>query len=209
MMLSLLNAHALPAGAASLVLAMGLFCGCITQFVAGVLEYKGGNNFGGLAFCAFSVFWASFCFGKFFLAMGWAKTPDDKREIAAGAAAFLFVWATFTFCMFIGTIRLKLNYVMRVLFGLLDVVLVLLGIGDIIAAASAVDTNKKAILAFQMMGGIIGIIVGIIALYLAMAELLKLPTFPAQVPHKAPADAEEAPKEAEKAPLLPPASHTT
>ena len=41
----------------SVILAMGIFIGGFLQVIAGVMEWKKGNTFGTVAFCAYGFFW--------------------------------------------------------------------------------------------------------------------------------------------------------
>jgi succinate-acetate transporter protein len=41
----------------SLIIPWAVFLGALAQLVAGILDYKNGNVFGGTAFCAYGLFW--------------------------------------------------------------------------------------------------------------------------------------------------------
>ena len=78
---------------------------------------------------------------------------------ASGLAAYFFMWALFTFCMFIGTLRL--NKALQVVFGSLVILFLLLFIKEATGAA-IVGT----------IAGYEGIICGLSAIYAAVAQIL-------------------------------------
>ena len=139
------------------ILALGIFLGGIVQIIAGVLEYKKGNSFGTTAFCAYGAFWLTLVF--ILLA------PNFKLATSTtGLAWYLFLWGIFTAFMFIGT--LKVNRVLQAVFVWLFVLFMLLTIHFAYFSAAGKTT------AVLKTAGVIGIITGGLAIYLAMAELI-------------------------------------
>ena len=138
----------------SMILAMGIFYGGIAQVIAGILEYKKGNTFGVTAFTSYGLFWLSFVGLKVIPEFTGYKGPGDTA-----IAAYLFMWGLFTFFMFIST--LKKNKALQFVFISLTILFWLLAIGDI--------TGNTTI---TMIAGYEGIICGLSAIYLAMAEVI-------------------------------------
>ncbi|GAB1438271.1 acetate uptake transporter [Providencia sp.] len=138
----------------SVILSMGIFYGGLAQFIAGLIEYKKGNTFGATAFTSYGMFWISLVGLLFLPTLGLAEaTPPEFLGV------FLAIWGIFTFFMFLGTF--KANLVLQFVFGSLTVLFALLAIGNI--------TGNAALLKFA---GFEGIICGVSAFYLAVAEVL-------------------------------------
>jgi uncharacterized protein len=146
------------------ILAMGLFLGGTVQIIAGILEYRKGNSFGLTAFCAYGAFWLTLVFililKPYFLVVG---SPLEKalEPGSRGLGWYLFLWGVFTCFMFIGTF--KVNRILQAVFATLIVLFFLLAIFFGWGATSS------GLLKFA---GVIGIICGSLAIYLAMAELM-------------------------------------
>lgn len=151
----LLNLH--NAGITDLsivIVAMGFALGGAAQIIAGVLEFKGGNTFGGTAFTAYGFFWWS-------LIVIWCNPVSDKiagaDDISMGF--YLLLWGVFTLFMFIGT--LKHNRATQVVFFSLTLLFFGLAIGDFSGIASV----KTA-------AGVIGIFCGASAIYSAVGQVV-------------------------------------
>ena len=151
----LLNLH--NAGLYSLgtmILAMGIFYGGISQVIAAIMEFKKNNTFGLTAFGSFGLFWFTLAFLIIMPAMGWGNAPETPAMVA-----YLVMWGIFTGVMFIGT--LKLNRALQVVFASLTILFFLLAIGD--GTGSVVITR---------IAGIEGIFCGLSAIYAALAQVL-------------------------------------
>ena len=151
----LLNLH--NAGLYSLgtmILAMGIFYGGISQVIAAIMEFKKNNTFGMTAFGSFGLFWFTLAFLIIMPAMGWGNAPETPAMIS-----YLVMWGIFTGVMFIGT--LKLNRALQVVFASLTILFFLLAIGD--GTGSVVVTR---------IAGIEGIFCGLSAIYAALAQVL-------------------------------------
>ena len=151
----LLNLH--NAGLYSLgtmILAMGIFYGGISQVIAAIMEFKKNNTFGLTAFGSFGLFWFTLAFLIIMPAMGWGNAPETPAMVA-----YLVMWGIFTGVMFIGTLRL--NRALQVVFASLTILFFLLAIGD--GTGSVVVTR---------IAGIEGIFCGLSAVYAALAQVL-------------------------------------
>ncbi len=139
----------------SMILAMGIFYGGLAQIIAGILEFKKGNTFGVAAFSSYGLFWltlvALIIIPKIISGI---TAPDD---LAMGM--YLFMWGLFTGLMFIST--LKKPKALQFVFGSLTILFWLLALGHLL---QNVDIIKIA--------GYEGIICGLSAVYLAMAEVM-------------------------------------
>lgn len=139
-----------------MMLAMGIFYGGIAQVIAGIMEFKKGNTFGMTAFISYGMFWLSLVaiFVLPDLAGGkGVRSPD------AYVGWYLFLWGLFTFFMWIGTFGKSfcLNFVFLSLWILFFLLAIHLWTGSAFVVHVA--------------GGE-GIICGLSAIYLAMAEVL-------------------------------------
>lgn len=176
----------------AMILGMGTFYGGLAQIIAGLLEYKKGNTFGTTAFTSYGLFWLSF------VTLNWlgvgtvasqAVWPFIGRTTPwtvsnEASAAYFFMWGLFTFIMFFGT--LKANRALQFVFISLAILFFLLTIREALTSLKFLvvyDVNWNL---FTKIIGIEGIICGLSAFYLALAEVLNevhgktvLPTCPA------------------------------
>ncbi|SCY68811.1 acetate uptake transporter [Desulfoluna spongiiphila] len=151
-LLNIHNAGFFPMSA--MILAMGLFYGGMAQIIAGILEFKKGNTFGVTAFISFGHFWLTLVALILMPKFGWIEATEHHFM-----GWYLFMWGLFTFFMFFGT--LKANRGLQFVFGSLTILFVLL------AAHHWTGSERIGVIA-----GFEGIICGLSAIYLAMAEVL-------------------------------------
>lgn len=138
----------------TMILAMGIAYGGIAQIMVGAMEFKKGNTFGTVAFTSFGLFWWSFV-----LLLVLPNFVGFSAPSAASLASYFIMWGIFTFAMFFGT--LKANRALQFVFGSLVLLFFMLAIGQFAANAT-----------FTKITGVEGIIVGLSAVYLAVAEIL-------------------------------------
>lgn len=151
-LLNIHNAGFFPLG--SMILAMGIFYGGLAQVVAGILEFKKGNTFGLTAFVSYGFFWMTLVGLIVMPKIGWMDgTP------AGFMGWYLFMWGLFTFFMWIGTFGK--NRALQFIFFTLWILFFLLAIRD--------WTDNAFI---GTIAGYEGIICGLSAIYLAMAEVI-------------------------------------
>ncbi|MBS7632598.1 acetate uptake transporter [Candidatus Bathyarchaeota archaeon] len=164
----------------AVILGMGIFYGGLAQIIAGVLEYRRGNTFGTTAFTSYGLFWLSF------VALNWLGTsqvarygvwpfsyPYNITPWLAGNeafAAYFFMWGLFTLMMFFGTI--KKNRALQFVFASLAVLFFLLAAREGLVASTFLVANSAAWNLFTQVIGVEGIICGLSAVYLAIAEVL-------------------------------------
>ena len=152
----LLNLH--NAGAFqldSMILAMGLVYGGFAQVLAGVMEYRKGNTFGTVAFSSYGLFWWSLVI----LLLLPNNLTGVTKYSGISTAAYFFMWGLFTLIMFFGT--LKTNRVLQVVFMTLAILFFLLTAKELTGNA-----DLGTLLGYE------GIICGLSAVYLALAEVL-------------------------------------
>jgi len=149
----------------SMILAMGLAYGGLAQVMAGIMEYKKGNTFGTVAFTSYGLFWWSFValllLPKQYFFFG-VEGPSDLA-----LAAYFFMWGLFTFLMFFGT--LKTNRALQFVFMSLAILFFLLAARSSLLYTSLTSTDLGL---FTRIIGVEGIICGLSAVYLALAEVL-------------------------------------
>jgi hypothetical protein len=153
-LLSSINAGLIPPASIAAVVPLAFAYGGLAQLIAGILEFRLGNTFGGVAFTSYSMFWWWFSLLLWTLGAGWLKAPAPS-----GMATALLLWGIFTFLLWIVTFRL--NKILWSVFLLLTITFFLLaakdfGFGD----------------AYGKLGGYFGLATGIDALLLAFFELL-------------------------------------
>ena len=148
-LLNIHNAGFFPIG--TMIMAMGIFYGGIAQVIAGILEFKKGNTFGTTAFTSYGLFWLTLVFILVF------KNLPGQSPVFMGW--YLFMWGLFTFGMWFGTF--KKNRAIQFVFLSLTILFWLLAIRD--------WTGSEAI---GTVAGYEGIVCGLSAIYLAIAEVL-------------------------------------
>jgi succinate-acetate transporter protein len=153
-LLNIHNAGFFPVSA--VVLAMGIFYGGIAQIIAGIMEYKKGNTFGTTAFTSYGLFWLT-------LVASWVipglNAPNGGATPVPYMGWYLFLWGLFTFFMWIGTFGK--NRAIQLVFLSLTILFWLLAARD---WTGSVLVGRIA--------GFEGIVCGLSAIYLAMAEVL-------------------------------------
>jgi len=151
-LLNLHNAGLFALG--TMILAMGIFYGGIAQIIAGILEYRKGNTFGVTAFTSYGLFWFSLV-GLLIIPkiVSGFEGPDDTAM-----GSYLFMWGLFTFLMFISS--LKHPKALQFVFLSLTILFWLLALGHLVDPV------------YGTIGGYEGIICGLSAVYLAMAQVM-------------------------------------
>jgi uncharacterized protein len=148
-----IHAGLLPPEATAAVVPLAFAFGGLAQLITGVLEFKNGNTFGTVAFTAYGSFWLWFSLMIWTIGAGWLKPPAP-----AGVGAVLAMWGVFTFCLWVCTFRS--NKAIFTTFLCLWITFFLL------AGADFGWTRGKKL------GGIVGLVTGLTALYASFAEVL-------------------------------------
>jgi succinate-acetate transporter protein len=125
--------------------------GGTAQFVAGLLEYPRGNTFGTVAFCSYGAFW--WAFGLYI--------SGAFGKVALGPlGAWLVVWGVFTFMLFLATLKTGPR-LLQAVFLTLWIAFLLLGLSHLLNMDILHD-----------IGGWVGFACGVLAFYLASAQVL-------------------------------------
>ncbi len=150
-LLSLVNAGYYPLDA--MVVMMGAYVG-FAMAITGYMEWRKGNSFGAAAFFTFGFFWLSFTGLLILPALKIAAAPS-----ATAMAAYLFMWALFAFVTFLAT--LKYNRALQFIFLVVAILFALLGLGYL--------TGNTL---FTTLGGYVGILAGLAAVYTGFGQVL-------------------------------------
>jgi hypothetical protein len=137
----------------SMILAMGIFYGGLAQVIAGLIDFRKGNEFGATAFTSYGLFWLSLVALVLF---GEHGVSDLTSSRAMGW--YLFSWGVFTAIMFVGSLRT--TRALQVVFLSLAVLFFLLAIGD--------WTGNETI---TKIAGWEGIFTALVAMYTATAQI--------------------------------------
>lgn len=149
-LLAMVNAGWFGTNAVPLVIAMAFAFGGAAQFCAGLLEFPRGDTFAFTAFCAYGAFWLSYgLFAGFYS----AQVP------AAMVGWYLFLWAVFTFAMWIGTFRANRALQLTFLAAWIEILLLALG-------------QWSSIPIFAQVGGYVGMATALLAFYVAAATVI-------------------------------------
>jgi succinate-acetate transporter protein len=175
-MLSMINANLVGGGtatAAGIVAGMAFAYGGISQFAAGLWEFRNGNTFGATAFCSYGMFWLSF-----YLLLHVTASALPKTEIFSAIGLYLWAWAIFTAYMTVASLRTTGAVFM--VFLLLTITFILLGIGNSALSGGTAVTNSTI-----KLGGWVGLATAIVAWYASAAGVVNntwgrivLPVFP-------------------------------
>ena len=166
-----------------MIVGMGIFYGGLAQIIAGVLEYKKGNTFGTTAFTSYGLFWLSYValnwlgsasvasngiwpFSSYGPAIPGYSTPWFVSQEAF--MAYFFMWGLFTFIMFFGA--MKKNRALQLVFMSLAILFFLLAAKSALLAYTSLTTTDLEL--FTRIIGVEGIVCGLSAVYLALAEVL-------------------------------------
>jgi succinate-acetate transporter protein len=139
----------------TMILAMGICYGGLSQIIAGMMEWKKGNTFATTAFISYGFFWLSLVALIVLTKLGWGAASNEKSM-----AAYLAMWGLFTAVMFVGTLRL--NRALQFVFATLTILFFLLAYGDFADASPA----------FKHATGYEGIVCGFSAIYTGLAQVL-------------------------------------
>ncbi len=136
-----------------MIMAMGIFYGGMAQIIAGVLDLKRGNMFGGVAFTSYGFFWLTLVF------IWTAPNLGLPATSPVGLGCYLAMWGVLTFFLFLGTLNGAL--VGKLVFSTLVVLFALL------SAANFTGSHTLHVVA-----GYVGLACGSFAFYEAMALIL-------------------------------------
>ncbi len=139
----------------TMIIGTAIFYGGIAQFIAGTFEIRKGNTFSGTAFCSYGAFWLSFCT----LVCG-PHILGTAASIYKSTGVFLLFWAIFTGFMTFATLKHG-HLTLKLIFLTLTITFLLLAIAEF--AESKVVTR---------IGGAVGLLCGLLALYTACAEVI-------------------------------------
>lgn len=138
----------------SMILAMGICYGGLAQVIAGIMEWKKGNTFGTVAFTSYGFFWLTLV--VLILLPQNGVTPATSEP---GMVAFFVMWGLFTAALFVGTLRM--NMIMRGIFGSLTLLFALLALRDAMESPT-----------IGHVAGWVGLLCGGLAIYAAVAQIL-------------------------------------
>ena len=82
----------------SMILAMGLVYGGITQVIVGIMEYRRGNTFGTTTFTSYGLFWLSLVI--LIVLPNTAVFTGIKTPTGTAMGAYFIMWGIFSFAMF-------------------------------------------------------------------------------------------------------------
>ncbi|THU85087.1 hypothetical protein K435DRAFT_764507 [Dendrothele bispora CBS 962.96] len=157
-MLSMFNVNTRGIQHPNVVIGMAIFAGGLVQFIAGMWEFPRGNVFGATAFASYGSFWMSYATINI-PASGIMDAFSDEAELGNALGIFLITWMMITIFFLMAVVKRSVAFTL-----LLSALTIALGL---LAGAefSGMHVLQKA-------GGIWGIITGLIAFYIGIAELL-------------------------------------
>ena len=137
----------------SMILAMGIFYGGLAQVIAGLIDFRKGNEFGATAFTSYGLFWLSLVALVVFPDHGLGTEPSSRAM-----GWYLFSWGVFTSIMFVGSLRT--TRALQLVFATLATLFFLLAAAD--------WTGSETI---REVAGWEGIATALIAIYTASAQI--------------------------------------
>lgn len=153
----------------SLAVAAALFYGGLVQILAGMWEFKKNNTMAATIFTSYGGFLAAF--GILFLpAFGIEKSLVASSSLLPALGLFFLCWTIFTGILFLGSLRT--NMAMLLVLLLMFVGFLLLTIGELGGANTVL----------LIIGGWFSIVSGLVAWYVALADMLRLAKSPVLLP---------------------------
>lgn len=101
----------------ALILPWAIFLGAFAQLIAGILDYKKGNIFGGTAFCAYGFFWLAVAMSWFIVSGAFGEILQSKADINQLTTAFL---GYLIFTLYMTVAAATTNRVLFAIFILID-----------------------------------------------------------------------------------------
>jgi hypothetical protein len=157
----LLQLHNFGLCGSGVIFCCALFFGGTTQLIAGLQEFKTGNNFGYSAFATYGAFWIGF--SCILLIMDLQGVPGTSigaplKITGTDVGCFLFVFTVITVIFFIGSFAIHMAMFLTfltLLLGFIGLDLVFLAGMKEVLFITAVDLVICALLALYMMGHVI------------------------------------------------------
>jgi uncharacterized protein len=162
LMLSLIYINAVPRATTPVVFGVALMFGGLAQFIAGIIQLRMGNVFGGMLFGGFGAFWMTlFAFAQFF-----AK-DIPPAQVGHAQGLLLYGFGVFAAIMFLASFRTSIAVVTAL--AILTATLFVLGAALYTASLPVVAGVASS--GLLKTGGWLGVVVSAFALYLALAEV--------------------------------------
>lgn len=160
--LAMIYISAVPVAATPVVFAVALFFGGVAQFVAGIIQLRMGNVFGGMLFGGFGAFWMSlWAFAEFF------ARSVPAAQVGHAEGVFLYAFGIFAAVMFLASFRTSIVVVTAL--GLLTAALFV--VGAALYTASLPVIAGVASSGLLKTGGWLAMALAGFAFYLALAEV--------------------------------------
>jgi succinate-acetate transporter protein len=140
---------------------LGLFYGGLILLIAGILEFRVGNNFYALTFCSYAGFWLSLAALYVTGSFAFSTVYTDQTVFQKALGIYFIGWVIFTLAMLIASVRT--NAVLVSFFFFLMLTYILLAAGYFLTISSNL----------LVAGGAIGIFTSAIAWFLGFASLLR------------------------------------
>ncbi|MGO8686647.1 MAG: acetate uptake transporter [Candidatus Dormibacteria bacterium] len=146
-------------------LAMAVAFGGLGQFVAGLWAFRRGNTFAGTAFCSYGAFWLSFyLLVQVYLGGIISGAPNAWL---GWVGLYLLAWGIFTAYMFVAS--LGAAKAVTLVFVLLTITFVVLAIGWFTGNKATFGASADGLI---NLGGYLGILTAIAALYASFADVV-------------------------------------
>ncbi len=141
------------------VLWLGLCFGGTAQLIAGLLEFRTGNNFGFCAFSGYGAFWIALCcYVIFGTNAALVKTYPVLGLTGHDLGFFLLGWTFFTFILFIASLKhhtVLVGIFLTLLLGFIGLDIKELAGNKMIGTLAAYDLIVCALLAWYLMAHVI------------------------------------------------------
>jgi succinate-acetate transporter protein len=157
------NASIVPLTGSTLSMAVAF--GGLGQFVAGLWAFRRGNTFAGTAFCSYGAFWLSFyLLVQVYLGGIISGAPNAWL---GWVGLYLLAWGIFTAYMFVAS--LGAAKAVTVVFVLLTITFVVLALGWFTGNVKTFGASADGLI---NLGGYLGILTAIAALYTSFADVV-------------------------------------
>ncbi|MCL2156773.1 MAG: acetate uptake transporter [Methanobrevibacter sp.] len=136
------------------IIAVAIVLGGFAEIFAGLFELKLGNTFAGTVFVSFGLFWLSLVLILLLPTLG-----PVTGDLVVGLGVYLLLFALYSLLLFVDTLKSLLT--LKILLLLVFLLFFTLGIFYV-----------SAIAIFLTLGGIIGVIAGLLGIYMCTGMIL-------------------------------------
>ncbi len=168
-LLALFQAQILDINGLAVILSMGFFGGGLAPLIAGIWSLIKGKTFSATVLGTLGIFWLSYVFIYFLPCLGLAPSISEPALIQWVQVPFFFLWGIYTFWLFLSSLRS--SRVFQIFLFLLALFFWISALGHWFYWESWAQHGIPDP-SVNIVAGLVGIVCGFIAIYVAMAKTM-------------------------------------